>query len=92
MPAAFISLNLRRPGGVYIDTMNLNDPVGEAKAQAKDVLQKATDQISEHASHLQDVATDARYHAEDFIQANPWIAVSLAAGVGFAVGIVLARR
>ena len=35
---------------------------------------------------------DARYHTEDFIQTNPWLAVSIAAGVGFVFGALFARR
>jgi ElaB/YqjD/DUF883 family membrane-anchored ribosome-binding protein len=72
--------------------MNPNDPVGELKEQASDALDKAGDQISEHASQLQDFATDARYRAEDFIQSNPWAAVGIAIGVGFIVGVAFARR
>jgi ElaB/YqjD/DUF883 family membrane-anchored ribosome-binding protein len=74
--------------------MNPNDPVGELKEQANDVIEKAGDQLSEHASHLQDLATDARYRTEDFIQANPWLAVGIAASVGFVFGasFAFARR
>jgi ElaB/YqjD/DUF883 family membrane-anchored ribosome-binding protein len=64
----------------------------DLKDQTKQALEKAGDQFSEHASTLRDLATDARYHGEDFIQTNPWVAVALAAGVGFAVGVVVARR
>ena len=74
--------------------MNLNDPVNEIKEQASDAIGKAGDQLSEHASQLQDIAADARYRTEDFIQANPWLAVGIAASVGFVFGasLALARR
>jgi ElaB/YqjD/DUF883 family membrane-anchored ribosome-binding protein len=74
--------------------MDPNDPVGELKEQASDVLDKAGDQISEHASQLQDLATDARYRTEDFIQTNPWTAVGIALGIGFifGAGLALGRR
>jgi ElaB/YqjD/DUF883 family membrane-anchored ribosome-binding protein len=72
--------------------MNANDLADEFKGQTKQVLDKAGDQLSEHASHLRDLATDARYHGEDFIQTNPWLAVSVAAGIGLLVGMVIARR
>jgi len=77
---------------VYTYEMNANDLAGELKDQTKEVLHKAGDQISEQASHLQDLASDARYHTEDFIQTNPWLAVSIAAGVGFVFGVLAARR
>ncbi len=76
----------------YIGDMNANDPAGDLKVQTRQVLEKAGDQISEQASHLADLATDARFHGEDFIQANPWLAVSVAAGFGFIVGVIVARR
>ncbi len=74
--------------------MHANDPASELKDQAQDVLDKAGDQLSEHASQLQDLATDARYRAEDFIQTNPWLAIGIAASVGFIFGasFALARR
>jgi ElaB/YqjD/DUF883 family membrane-anchored ribosome-binding protein len=75
----------------YIDDMNPND-LDDLKRQTQQVLEKASDQISEQASQWGDFATDARYHGEDFIQTNPWLAVSLAAGIGFLFGVVVARR
>lgn len=79
-------MNLRCRIGVYTGNMNANDPIAEIKDQATDVLQAAGDQLSEHASQLQDLAHDARYRAEDFIQTNPWLAIGIAASIGFAFG------
>lgn len=75
--------------------MNENDLSAQAadlKNQASEVLHKAGDQISDQACALRDLAADARYHSEDFIQTNPWTAVALAAGFGFFVGVIVARR
>ncbi len=74
--------------------MNPNDLADDLKNQTRQVLEKAGDQLSEHASHWRDVASDARYHGEDFIQTRPWLAVGIAAGFGFLVGVsvVAARR
>jgi len=79
---------------VYTSHMDPNDPVGELKEQASDAIDKAGDQISEQASRLQDLATDARYRTEDFIQSNPWLAVGIAVGIGFifGAGLALGRR
>jgi ElaB/YqjD/DUF883 family membrane-anchored ribosome-binding protein len=71
---------------------NLEAHSDDLKKQTKEVLRKAGDQLSEQASHLSDVATDIRYTTEDFIQANPWPAVAIAAGVGFVFGVLVARR
>ncbi len=75
----------------YTGVMNEND-LSDLKGQTKQVLEKAGDQLSEHASHLGDLAADARFHGEDFIQTNPWLAVSIAAGLGLIVGVIVARR
>jgi ElaB/YqjD/DUF883 family membrane-anchored ribosome-binding protein len=85
---------LRRAVGVYTYGMSENDFPAQAdlKSQALDVIDKAGDQLSEHVYHLRDLAADARYHSEDFIQTKPWAAVALAAGLGFVVGVVVARR
>jgi ElaB/YqjD/DUF883 family membrane-anchored ribosome-binding protein len=75
--------------------MSENDPTAQAaelKDQAKEALLRAGDHLSEQASHFRDFASDARYHSEDFIQTNPWVAVSIAAGLGFIVGVLAARR
>jgi ElaB/YqjD/DUF883 family membrane-anchored ribosome-binding protein len=64
----------------------------ELTAQAKQIARKVGDQLAEHTSTLLDSAADARYNAEDFIQANPWPAVAVAAGLGFLLGVAVARR
>ena len=61
-------------------------------ATAKETARKVGDHLTEQANHLRDSAVDARYNAENFIQTNPWPAVAIAAGVGFLVGVIAARR
>ncbi len=61
-------------------------------ATAKEAARKVGGQLTEHANHLRDSAVDARYNAENFIQTNPWPAVGIAAGVGFLLGVIVARR
>jgi ElaB/YqjD/DUF883 family membrane-anchored ribosome-binding protein len=79
----------------YTGAMSENNPSAQAddlKVHAKEALLRAGDRLSEQASHFRDFATDARYQSEDFIQTKPWIAVGIAAGVGFMAGILVARR
>jgi ElaB/YqjD/DUF883 family membrane-anchored ribosome-binding protein len=61
-------------------------------ATAKEAARKVGDHLTEHANHLRDTAVDAKYNAENFIQTNPWPAVGIAAGVGFLIGVIVARR
>jgi ElaB/YqjD/DUF883 family membrane-anchored ribosome-binding protein len=39
-----------------------------------------------------DQATDAGQVADDYVHGNPWQAVGIAAGLGFALGLVVGRR
>jgi ElaB/YqjD/DUF883 family membrane-anchored ribosome-binding protein len=71
---------------------DLSAQTGDLKNQAREVLRKAGDQLSEQTYHLRDLAADARYNSEDYIQRNPWSSVVVAAGIGFLVGVIVARR
>jgi ElaB/YqjD/DUF883 family membrane-anchored ribosome-binding protein len=73
-------------------TNDLPKNADELKTQAKQAVRIVSDQLSEQANYLRDSAATARYNSEDFIQNNPWQSVALAAGVGFLVGIIVARR
>ena len=61
-------------------------------AQARGLARKVGDRLSNHASDLRDSASSARYESEEFIRANPWPAVAIAAGIGFLFGVMAARR
>ncbi len=62
------------------------------KAQASEAVRKVSETINDQANVLRDTASSARYNTQDFIENNPWEAVAIAAGIGFLVGVVLARR
>jgi ElaB/YqjD/DUF883 family membrane-anchored ribosome-binding protein len=62
------------------------------KAQASEAVRKVSETLNEQTNVLRDAATTARYNTQDFIENNPWQAVALAAGIGFLLGVVLARR
>ena len=68
------------------------DPVDEIKAQASEAVRKVSETINDQANVLRDTAASARYNTQDFIENNPWQSVAIAAGVGFLVGIIVARR
>jgi ElaB/YqjD/DUF883 family membrane-anchored ribosome-binding protein len=64
----------------------------ELATQAREAVRKVGDHLHEHANYLRETAGSARYHSEDFIQNNPWPAIGIAAGVGFLLGLIVARR
>ena len=67
-------------------------PVDEIKAQASEAVRKVSETITDQANVLRDTATSARYNTQEFIENNPGQSVAIAAGIGFLVGIVIARR
>jgi ElaB/YqjD/DUF883 family membrane-anchored ribosome-binding protein len=62
------------------------------KAQASEAVRKVSQTLNEQANVLRDTTASARYNTQDFIENNPWQSVAIAAGIGFLVGIIIARR
>jgi len=48
--------------------------------------------LNDQANVLRDTAADVRYNTQDFIENNPWQSVAIAAGIGFLLGVIVARR
>ena len=67
-------------------------PTEVLKAQASEAVRKVSETINDQANVLRDTAASARYNTQDFIENNPWEAVAIAAGIGFLVGVIVARR
>ena len=70
---------------------DLSADAADLKSHASNVLQQVGARVTEQANHLRDIASDARYHSQDFIQTNPWPAVALAACLGFIAGVLVSR-
>jgi ElaB/YqjD/DUF883 family membrane-anchored ribosome-binding protein len=68
------------------------NPADVLKAQASEAVRKVSETLNDQANVLRDPAASARYHTQDFIESNPWPSVAIAAGVGFLLGLVIARR
>ena len=71
---------------------NLSIDGSDFANQARDVVAKVSDRLNDNVNLLRDSATTVRYHSEDFIQNNPWPAIAIAAGCGFFLGVLVARR
>ena len=67
-------------------------PAEDLKAQASEAVRKVSDTIHDQANVLRDTAAGVRYNTQDFIENNPWQSVAIAAGVGFLIGVIFARR
>lgn len=63
---------------------------GQAKAyEAKDTAQKRASELTEAGMNK---AYETQKQAEDFVRTQPAAAIGIAAGIGFLIGIVSARR
>ncbi|AJE46206.1 DUF883 family protein [Celeribacter indicus] len=63
-----------------------------AKASAQAALTEARARGAEHVAHAQQSALDAYGEMENRVRENPSAAMGLAAGLGFLVGLLAARR
>jgi ElaB/YqjD/DUF883 family membrane-anchored ribosome-binding protein len=71
------------------DTHNSADVL---KTQASEAVRKVGETLTDQANVLRDTAATARYNTQEFIENNPWEAVAIAAGIGFLLGVIVARR
>lgn len=68
------------------------DKVGELRAKAQDRLADAKVRLADAESTALDKAREAGRAADNYVQENPWSSVAIAAGCGFIVGLLVARR
>ena len=64
----------------------------ELRAQIHDSLSKARETLQLTEATLRERSKEAVVAAEDYVQANPWQSVGIAAGLGFIVGLLVTRR
>jgi ElaB/YqjD/DUF883 family membrane-anchored ribosome-binding protein len=64
----------------------------EARAKIQQSLEAAKARFLTAEQAVQRRAADTMHATEDYAKRNPWQAMSLAAGVGLVIGVLLARR
>jgi len=69
---------------------------GEKISAAREKVQDTLDRAKAGLGDIEDVVTDTGRQAaratNEFVQANPWQAVGIAAAVGLVVGLLISRR
>jgi len=69
---------------------------GEKISAAREKVQDTLDRAKAGLGDIEDVVTDTGRQAaratNEFVQANPWRAVGIAAAVGLVVGLLISRR
>ena len=68
------------------------DQAEELRAQIQERLLKARATLEDTKESLQERGQAAVNATDDYVQANPWQSVGIAAGVGFLIGLLATRR
>ncbi len=68
------------------------DQADELRAKIHDSLLKARETLQLTEDSLRERSKAAVTSTEDYVQANPWQSVGIAAGVGFLIGLLATRR
>ena len=66
--------------------------IAAARAKAEESLKAAKARLAEEKAAVMTKTKAAAKAADDHVRANPWMAVGIAAAVGFVLGILAARR
>ena len=75
------------------DIASLTETLGEyGKAKSEEMRDNARNAANDFADTGRLKAMEAQKQAEEFLQAQPGPALGIAAGIGFLVGLVTARR
>lgn len=68
------------------------EKVSAARLRMEDSLRSAKVKVAEAQEVVSDKARAAARATDDYVHANPWRAVGIAAGIGLVVGMLISRR
>ncbi len=68
------------------------EPIAAARTKAEESLKAARARLAEAQEPVMEKTKAAVKAADDYVRANPWKAVGIAAAVGFVLGMLDARR
>ena len=68
-------------------TSVVGDKANEARSRVQDHLKTVQDKLGDHYDTVRSKGQEAFNHTDGYVRDNPWNAVGIAAGIGFAVGI-----
>jgi len=68
------------------------EKLAEARTRAEESLRSARMRLTEASDDIAERTRAAATAADGYVRDNPWHAVGIAAGIGFAGGLLLARR
>ena len=68
------------------------EKLSEARTRAEESLRSARMRLTQASDEIAERTRAAASATDDYVRDTPWHAVGIAAGIGFAVGLLLARR
>jgi ElaB/YqjD/DUF883 family membrane-anchored ribosome-binding protein len=68
------------------------EKISAAREKVQDTLDRARAGLGDFEDVVMDTGRQAARATDDFVQANPWRAVGIAAAVGLVVGLLISRR
>jgi ElaB/YqjD/DUF883 family membrane-anchored ribosome-binding protein len=68
------------------------EKIQEVRARAEESLRQARVRLSEIEEEALRRAREVAQATDEYVRENPWQSVGIAAGIGFVVGLLLARR
>ena len=68
------------------------EKISAAREKVQDTLDRARAGLGDFEDVVMDTGRQAARATDEFVQANPWRAVGIAAAVGLVVGLLISRR
>ncbi len=68
------------------------DKIAAARSRAEQSVQSAKSRLAVAGQKAGERYRDATKEADQYVHENPWTAVSVAAGVGLLIGVMLTRK
>ncbi|MGL4319114.1 MAG: DUF883 family protein [Pseudomonas sp.] len=68
------------------------DQASELRSQLHDNLKRAREALNSTEQALRERGLAAVEDAEDYVQQHPWQSIGISAGIGFLLGLLVARR
>lgn len=73
-------------------TSQAGDKVSELRGKIQNSLANARTSLADAQAAAVEKAKEVGHAADDYVHANPWRSVGIAAGVGLVIGLLISRR
>lgn len=77
---------------LHSTTHEAGEQVSDAKEKARDKLRAARERLGEIEEDLVSEARAKAQAADGYVHENPWRSIGVAAGLAFALGVLMGRR